>query len=291
MKSEGDAVSPDGSGAITNTAGCCPITKQLFKDPVVLVDGISYERSAVAASNPPIMYSNRSLKSIVEDASRTALQRIQDKALQFITAEEDRPLSSGFYCPITLSLMHCPVIDPQGYTYEKVAIESWIQTNGDSPVTREALSVEELIPNLTVADLLLAEANKPMDGDGGDNNSMIHPAIRKWKTEAPPTAFGMIELTTSSDNTAAASIEEGAVGAVGGEDSLQQHFPTTREQYAAQLAERSRRKRLRMACRAMSLFLLTVLMAGSFFIPYLAAILLVLVLIGILVVTQDAASL
>lgn len=270
-----DDVSPNNANTNNNpSVFYCPITKQLLKDPVVLSDGISYERSAVEEREDVQIYSNRALKCIMEDSARSTFQKFHEKARQFITAE-NRPLSTGFYCPITLSVMHCPVIDPQGYTYERVAIESWIRHNGDSPVTREELAIGDLIPNLAVADLLLAEANKADD-------DLVHPAIQKWKTEAPPTADNISALMEMT-SIPTASTEEAAVAP----PAL---FPTTPEEYQAQLAERARRKRVKMACRLMTLVILILLMAGALFAPYLAAALTVIMLIGIFLVTKDATS-
>jgi hypothetical protein len=55
--------------------------------------------------------------------------------------------SASFFCPITRSLMVDPVIDPDGNSYEKHAIEDWIRRSGTSPITRTALSINDLHPN------------------------------------------------------------------------------------------------------------------------------------------------
>ena len=39
-------------------------------------------------------------------------------------------------CPITGDLMTDPYIFPDGYTYEKSAIEQWLQLHSQSPITR-----------------------------------------------------------------------------------------------------------------------------------------------------------
>ena len=139
----------------------CPLTKQWLQDPVVLSDGLSYERQAVSERNETIMYPNRALSAILAECmassgtsaaatSPTATtapsvipkHSLLKQAKRFFAAQEHRPLPDAFYCPITLSLMHKPVIDPQGYTYEKVAIYKWIEVNGDSPVTRAPLTFD-----------------------------------------------------------------------------------------------------------------------------------------------------
>ena len=88
------------------------------------------------------------------------------------------PLSEGFYCPITFNIMHDPVIEPNGHSYEKAAVENWIRLHGTSPVTRTALKMEELYPNHAISRLLQEESSKP--------DSESHPEIRKWKVEPAP---------------------------------------------------------------------------------------------------------
>lgn len=51
------------------------------------------------------------------------------------------------YCPITYQLMRDPVMDPEGYTYEKDAIVNWLRSKSESPFTRNPLHIDQLIPN------------------------------------------------------------------------------------------------------------------------------------------------
>ncbi|CAF1946976.1 unnamed protein product [Rotaria magnacalcarata] len=55
--------------------------------------------------------------------------------------------SETFICPITHELMVDPVIDGDGNSYERGAIEDWLQRNGTSPITRAPLLVSDLRPN------------------------------------------------------------------------------------------------------------------------------------------------
>jgi hypothetical protein len=55
--------------------------------------------------------------------------------------------SASFFCPITRELMVDPVVDRDGNSYEKLAIENWIRQKGISPITRNALSIDNLRPN------------------------------------------------------------------------------------------------------------------------------------------------
>lgn len=50
-------------------------------------------------------------------------------------AQQD--VNEAFYCPITGIVMTDPVIFPDGYTYERSAIEEWLKKHGNSPYTRQ----------------------------------------------------------------------------------------------------------------------------------------------------------
>ena len=62
--------------------------------------------------------------------------------------------TESLICPITLELFRDPVLAQDGHTYERQAIENWIQRNGTSPLTRQELSLEHLYPNHLVKKLV-----------------------------------------------------------------------------------------------------------------------------------------
>ena len=43
-------------------------------------------------------------------------------------------------CPITHEIMLEPVVCSDGITYEKTAIEKWLENNNTSPITREIIT-------------------------------------------------------------------------------------------------------------------------------------------------------
>ena len=55
-----------------------------------------------------------------------------------------------FYCPITGELMNEPVSDPEGHTYEKSQILTWLLTKETSPITRSPLNKEDLTDNIAM---------------------------------------------------------------------------------------------------------------------------------------------
>ena len=55
-----------------------------------------------------------------------------------------------FLCPITTELMRDPVSTIDGLTYERSAIEQWLQTSNTSPLTGAVLESPLLIPCVIV---------------------------------------------------------------------------------------------------------------------------------------------
>jgi serine/threonine protein kinase len=56
----------------------------------------------------------------------------------------------SFYCSITTEVMTDPVICSDGHTYERAAIELWLQHSNRSPLTNLELANRTLIPNLAL---------------------------------------------------------------------------------------------------------------------------------------------
>mmetsp|Transcript_23801 Transcript_23801/g.28088 ORF Transcript_23801/g.28088 Transcript_23801/m.28088 type:complete len:296 (+) Transcript_23801:50-937(+) len=179
-----------------------PITMKIMEDPVVTPDGISYERSAIMQlrgddiESAGKLYPNRALLSVINETVElngdsfmpvmkklnktinTSMRQLLN--ISAIPTKEFRPLPDVYYCPITISLMHDPVIDPDGNTFERVAVEKWINENKSSPITRTPLSTNDLYCNRAITTLLEIEKGKSVGN--------MHPSIRKFIQEAPPEA-------------------------------------------------------------------------------------------------------
>ncbi len=68
---------------------------------------------------------------------------------------------SEYICPISRDLMNDPVVAEDGFTYDRLYIESWLQDNSSSPMNREQMG-RHLLPNRTMKS-----------------------AIEKWKADHP----------------------------------------------------------------------------------------------------------
>ncbi|PRD23410.1 UNVERIFIED_CONTAM: Wdsub1 [Trichonephila clavipes] len=72
-----------------------------------------------------------------------------------MTSTEDEMLTNEFCCPITQEVMRDPVVAADGYSYERQAIEEWLQKGKDtSPMTNETLAHKIIIPNRLLVQLI-----------------------------------------------------------------------------------------------------------------------------------------
>merc|ERR1712100_694406 len=91
---------------------------------------------------------------------------------------DDAQYPDSFTCAITGGLMTDPVMDKEGHSYERSAIEKWLQRSQSSPITRAPLSKTDLFPNRALKDSIetfkSGEARTKLS-----KRSLIHEA-RSW---------------------------------------------------------------------------------------------------------------
>ncbi len=64
-------------------------------------------------------------------------------------------IPQGYICPVSQEIMLDPVIDPNdGNSFDRAKIEEWIRLNHSSPLTRQPLEKEQLIPNRALKDAI-----------------------------------------------------------------------------------------------------------------------------------------
>ena len=64
--------------------------------------------------------------------------------------EELNDLRESFTCPITGKLIVEPMSTIYGHMYEKDEIEKWVKLSGRCPVTKQPLTMDDLIPQFAV---------------------------------------------------------------------------------------------------------------------------------------------
>jgi len=73
----------------------------------------------------------------------------------------NKELPEEFFCPLTKRIMKDPVVDNDGHTYEREAIERWLRAQSSSPVTNEYLSLDMLKPNKKLKNKIFKATGKP----------------------------------------------------------------------------------------------------------------------------------
>ncbi len=73
-------------------------------------------------------------------------------------------IPNEYICPITCDIMTEPVILTDGHTYEKKAITKWLETHNTSPLTKEIVNKEIIIPCYSLRSLIqdFIEKNKKL---------------------------------------------------------------------------------------------------------------------------------
>lgn len=94
-------------------------------------------------------------KQQYEDAYEEKMKEYKERMKEYNELKNkysNPPTPPGFLCCITMQMMTDPVIDPEGNTYERKAIETWLLNTPQSPVTRTPLSSHQLVPNRALCD-------------------------------------------------------------------------------------------------------------------------------------------
>ena len=104
-----------------------------------------------------------------------------------------------FYCPITKRIMHYPVMDPEGHSYERTAIIRWLRDHHTSPITRHPLEESELTTNFALKDAIetmkaelgddwtvVTETGMNTNTDGGQDSSLV-PTVSQLRTASIDT--------------------------------------------------------------------------------------------------------
>ena len=53
-----------------------------------------------------------------------------------------------------MAVMKDPVICDDAHTYERSAIEKWLSTNSCSPITRQIITSDSLVPNIALRNII-----------------------------------------------------------------------------------------------------------------------------------------
>lgn len=93
----------------------------------------------------------------LEDQVLPVLERLRQRAEEGKSLANCSPPTppSHFICPILQEVMNDPCVAADGYTYDRKAIETWLNMNDKSPMTNLPLSSVNLIPNHSLRSAIL----------------------------------------------------------------------------------------------------------------------------------------
>ncbi|KAJ4706603.1 Protein kinase domain [Melia azedarach] len=83
------------------------------------------------------------------------LKEVADRARDTIPSVHQSVPPSHFICPILKDVMNDPYVATDGYTYDRKAIEEWLQENDKSPITSLPLPNKNLLPNYTLLSAIM----------------------------------------------------------------------------------------------------------------------------------------
>jgi cell division protein FtsB len=95
---------------------------------------------------------NDNLIILEENKLREENKQLKEENKQL--KKENKQLKENFICPITMAVMKDPVICDDAHTYERSAIEQWLSTNNHSPITRQIINNNNLIPNIVLRNII-----------------------------------------------------------------------------------------------------------------------------------------
>eukprot|EP01027_Heterolobosea_sp_BB2_P022017 GEZU01032390.1.p1 GENE.GEZU01032390.1~~GEZU01032390.1.p1 ORF type:complete len:857 (+),score=225.75 GEZU01032390.1:111-2573(+) len=119
---------------------------------------------------------------------------------------DDTQFPESFYCPLTHEIMKDPVMDPEGNSYERAAIEKWLYQNSTSPITRTPLSKAYLVPNRALCDAIEARLKEMINpATAASNQTRQQQPMEKETSASPPTPLTTTITATArrATNTAA----------------------------------------------------------------------------------------
>lgn len=128
----------------------------------------------------------------------------------------------AYLCSITQALMVDPVQDSEGNTYERAAIELWLESHDTSPITRRRLRVNQLTPNRALRNAIddwcrangvaLPAVNAV---NAAVNAGGVAPVSRECHVGTEPVNVALVLDTSGSMGCEALSLSEDGGGEVG----------------------------------------------------------------------------
>ena len=190
----------------------CPLTKELFVDPVVSRYGHSFERNAIMAwleegndfcpvsgnpLRPSCLVSNKALEWKIRCWLHDHGKAAPEHEEPILSAAEHgigvvAIVPEKYKCAITKGIMVDPVVCKRGQTFERSAILKYLEENSDKcPITGMALYPHDLVPHNSLKHEIHEWLEK--NGDHGDELPKLGPIddVHQRRDLSPTRSFGL----------------------------------------------------------------------------------------------------
>jgi len=121
-------------------------------NPFGIIKAVGYQRQCLEVPQVPHRFSMGLRDLMTSCFSGIATRKDFEVIVDILKTLLDVP--PYFVCPITLTIMEDPVMCSDGHTYERAAIESWLQTSIKSPKTNLALQSQSITINYALRDAI-----------------------------------------------------------------------------------------------------------------------------------------
>jgi hypothetical protein len=107
------------------------------------------------------------------------------------TLKSTEEIEALLTCSLSLDKLEDPVIDKCGHTFERNYIETWLQSHHTCPISRNRVTIEDLIPNRVVKQAIdiLKQRGRAQDGSVAVADEKESAIILRAATQLRPKTF------------------------------------------------------------------------------------------------------
>jgi hypothetical protein len=156
-------------GALAGTAGI------IISAPLAVAVGAGYLVKTIKDVKEENRIEQENLEKEKLMRSQITQEKIDEKLQVKLPTLDDNSIPESFICPITQNIMSDPVVTPYGISYEKSAIEDWLNKNNNDPIAQKPLKKEDLVRNYAlkgiIEDFIKKKENENKNNNNQENNN------------------------------------------------------------------------------------------------------------------------
>ena len=135
-------------GALAGTAGI------IISAPLAVAVGAGYLVKTIKDVKEENRIEQENLEKEKLMRSQITQEKIDEKLQVKLPTLDENSIPESFICPITQNIMSDPVVTPYGISYEKSAIEDWLNKNNNDPIAQKPLKKEDLVRNYALKGII-----------------------------------------------------------------------------------------------------------------------------------------